>query len=259
MPRRDGMMAQNEPTSPGVLPRPRGHSRLAAGLAALTLGSAATFGLLHAGTVLVVNVPVAAPDAIVSLASHEWERLPVTARLACQFPKSRVILTLPPYASRNNCHDCSNRLQTLMTYGVRRDRIAIVPITQSSTYGEALAVRDYMRRTGLRSLLIVTSTYHTHRALATFRAALEGNGAVVGVMPADQQTYARPSRWWTRPYDRWYVTYEWSAVFWYRVRHGVPIRINDVAWRQLTRLDAERARYAESRFRALALNQSVAV
>ena len=137
-------------------------------LAAFTVGSAATIGALHAGTMLVVNAPVAAPDAIVSLASHEWERLPVAARLACQFPKSRVILTLPPYSSRNNCHDCSNRVETLVTYGIKRNRIAIVPIKQSSTYGEALAVRDYMRGAGLRSLLIVTSTYHTRRALATF-------------------------------------------------------------------------------------------
>ena len=218
-------MVKNVPVSHSRL---RGHSRLVRTLAAFTVGSAATIGALHAGTMLVVNAPVAAPDAIVSLASHEWERLPVAARLACQFPKSRVILTLPPYSSRNNCHDCSNRVETLVTYGIKRNRIAIVPIKQSSTYGEALAVRDYMRGAGLRSLLIVTSTYHTRRALATFGAALESNGVVVGVAPADQETYAHPSRWWTHPYDRWYVTYEWSAILWYRVRHDVPIAINRV-------------------------------
>jgi uncharacterized SAM-binding protein YcdF (DUF218 family) len=223
------MMAQNVHASRGPLRRLSERSWLGGGLAALTLASAATFGLLHAGTTLVVTAPVAAPDAIVSLASHEWERLPVTARLACQFPKSTVILTLPPYSSRNNCHDCSNRLATLATYGVRRDRIVIVPITQSSTYGEALAVRDYMHRSGFHSLLIVTSTYHTHRALATFRAALEGQAATVGVAPADQETYARPAKWWTRAYDRWYVTYEWSAIVWYRLRHGVPILVHHVA------------------------------
>ena len=205
----------------------RGRLRLVGVLGTLAV-TAATLGILRAGTALVVTVPVAAPDAIVSLASHEWERLPVTARLACRFPNTRVVLTLPPHVSRNNCHDCSHRVDALAGQGVARDRIVVLRVTQSSTYGEALAVRDYTRMAGLRNLLIVTSAYHTRRALATFSAVMDGHAAITGVMPADADTYARPSRWWARAYDRWYVTYEWSALIWYRLRHGVPIRIGEI-------------------------------
>ena len=47
----------------------------------------------HAGSALVVSEPLASPDAIVSLASHEWERLPAAAALARQYPEALVVLT----------------------------------------------------------------------------------------------------------------------------------------------------------------------
>jgi uncharacterized SAM-binding protein YcdF (DUF218 family) len=176
----------------------------------------------YAGTALVVSAPLSSPDAIVSLASHEWERLPAAAELARRYPRAVVVLTLPQPVNEFNCHDCFHRTERLMKAGVEMERIQIVPLTERGTFGEAVATRAFVSKHNLKSVLVVTSPYHTRRSLATFRQVLEGAAVSVGVVPASATSPARPPRWWATPYDRAYVRYEWAAVFYYWFRYGVP-------------------------------------
>ena len=168
-----------------------------------------------------MSAPLREPDAIVSLSSHEWERLPETARLAARYPASRVVLTLPESISDLNCHDCANRVARLVRMGVDRSRVQVVMLTSPGTHGEALACARFVRSTGLRKLLVVTSPYHTRRALATFRAVMADLPVHVGIQPVRATSDADPARWWRTPYDRWYVRYEWLAVIYYAIRYGV--------------------------------------
>ena len=168
--------------------------------------------------------PIDGPQVIISLASHEWERLPEAARLAVANPDAVVLLTLPQPASESNCHDCGGRIDRLRHFGVMRDRVLVVPVGRSGgTYGEAQAVADYVRAVGAKRLSIVSSPYHTRRALATFASVLRGSGVRLGIQPAQETSPAQPDRWWIAGYDRAYVLYEWSAVVYYRVKYGVPI------------------------------------
>ena len=61
------------------------------------------------------------PDAIVSLASHEWERLPEAAALARRAPKAIVVLSQPINLNAFNCHDCEHRVDRLVAAGVAAD------------------------------------------------------------------------------------------------------------------------------------------
>jgi uncharacterized SAM-binding protein YcdF (DUF218 family) len=198
--------------------RPRTFQLLAAGTTAAALMAMAIW---NAGLALVVTSSLSRTDAVVSLASHEWERLPMTARLAAENPGALVLLTLPQPSTPFNCHDCANRVDRLRHLGVDPSRIRIVPLTAGGTYGEALAVFTFARQTPMRRLVVVTSPYHTRRALATFRDRFAGTGIEVGVQPASATSPADPARWWRRPYDRWYVRYEWLALAYYAVRFGV--------------------------------------
>jgi uncharacterized SAM-binding protein YcdF (DUF218 family) len=164
------------------------------------------------GTALVVSDEIDRPDLIVSLASHEWERLPAAAQLASRYPEASVVLTLPPVVSQHRCHGCPFRADVLVSLGVARDRIRVVPLSESNTRGEARAVGAFMRANGFHRVLVVTSAYHTRRTLATFERVLQPDHDTVGVLGADVTTWAVPERWWSRPYDRWYVTYEWAAL-----------------------------------------------
>jgi hypothetical protein len=187
---------------------------LAATAAALFLGA-------HAGTALVVSRPLSDPDAIVTLASHEWERLPAATDIATKNPHALLLLTLPQMPNEYNCYDCGGRIGRLERAGVAKDRIRVLPLTSGGTHGEAIAVRDFARRSPIKRLMIVTSPYHTRRSLALFRNILAGTGTVIGITPASAKSRARPDQWWRTPYDRWYVRYEWAAIPYYFVRYGV--------------------------------------
>ena len=180
-----------------------------------------TMAIWNAGLALVVTRTLSRPDAVVSLASHEWERLPMTARVAAENPTALVLLTLPQPPTPLNCHDCANRVDRLRHLGVAPSRVRIVPLTAGGTYGEAAAAFTFARQTRIRRLVVVTSPYHTRRALATFRDRFAGAGIEVGVQPASATSPSDPARWWRTPYDRWYVRYEWAALVYYTVRFGV--------------------------------------
>jgi uncharacterized SAM-binding protein YcdF (DUF218 family) len=209
-------------SSPGTVRHKRRRRALfiAVGLTLLVLAAAA-----RAGLVLVVVVPVSAPDAIISLASHEWERLPTAARHARAHADAQVLLTVPQSVTPYNCHDCANRTARLQALGIEAERVRLLILTSGGTHGEAVATREFARREGVQRLLIVTSPYHTRRALAVFRKVFEGTGVTLGVQPAIDDSVARPGRWWSGGYDRAYVVYEWAALIYYAVKHGVPLTL----------------------------------
>jgi len=195
--------------------------RAAIGLT-LALGLLASVVVLpDAGTVLVVSHGVESPDAIISLGSHEWERLPAAAALARRFPHAWLLLTLPETVTEFNCHDCSDRVAQLERSGVDPGRIRVLPLTQPGTHGEAVATLDATHELHFRRLMIVTSPYHTRRAFATFREVLQGSGVEIGIEPVRKNSPANPAQWWRTRYDRWYVRYEWAASLYYLIRYGV--------------------------------------
>ena len=171
----------------------------------------------HAGTALVVSVPLDDPQAIVSLGSHEWERLPAAAALAKAHPKALVFLTVPKVATKYNCHDCEGRAARLVAAGVPTAQIVMLPFRVSNTRDEAVAARAECTQRGLQRLLVVTSPYHTRRTRDTFADVFAGSDVSIGVVPSSASP-ARPEQWWKAPYDRAYVRYEWAAIAYHAVK-----------------------------------------
>jgi uncharacterized SAM-binding protein YcdF (DUF218 family) len=179
------------------------------------------FGLLEIGNLLAVSEPIPSPDAIVVLGSHEWERLPVAARLARRNPKAMVLLTTPVWVTDKNCYQCNSRVDWLVRSGVARRRIAMLAHKVRNTHDEAAATYSYAATRGVRSVLVVTSAYHGRRALATFRSVFAAAPVRVGIQTALAESGAMPRRWWMGAYDRWYVAYESAAIVMYAARYGV--------------------------------------
>jgi uncharacterized SAM-binding protein YcdF (DUF218 family) len=197
----------------------RRHTRAA--LAIVAVGIPFLFLLWHAGSFLVVSRDLATPDAIVVLASHEWERLPEVARVAQRNPRATILLTQPVVPTDRNCAHCASRASWLRAIGVASNPIVLMPRRVTNTYDEAVATREYAARAHYGRVLIVTSPYHTRRALATFSTVFAGTGVNIGIRPALRTSIARPDAWLLGGYDRWYVPYEWIGLGWYAVRHGV--------------------------------------
>ncbi len=176
---------------------------------------------LRAGSALVRTREIRDPDAILMLASHEWERLPELAARAEQTPAATVLLSVPQRPTNQTCYLCADRTDWLRRLGVDSKRVTVLPRPVTSTQDEARAALEFCVQRGFRRLLVVTSPYHTRRALATFEHVFKRSGVQVGVQPASAHSAAKPTRWWTAPYDRWYVRYEWAAIGFYAVRYGI--------------------------------------
>src|SRR5688500_447600 len=67
--------------------------------------------------------------------------------------------------------------EELRKAGVPAEKIQIVPGVASSTRDEATILREYVLSQGLRSVLVVTSAYHSRRALWTLRKSFADTGA----------------------------------------------------------------------------------
>lgn len=85
----------------------------------------------------------------------------------------------------------------LAAAGVDPSRIVRLPGTVRSTHDEALALRQFLRSHPLRSVLIVTSGYHSRRALWVFRRVLADSDVRVDVEPVPPGFQSPlPDRWW---------------------------------------------------------------
>src|SRR5437879_953524 len=83
---------------------------------------------------------------------------------------------------QNNPRFVDQAADELMRRGVGADRIAIVPeVVDGGTYGEVIRLRRYARKHGLQSILVVTSAYHSRRALWTMRHVFRRSGIEIGI------------------------------------------------------------------------------
>jgi uncharacterized SAM-binding protein YcdF (DUF218 family) len=87
----------------------------------------------------------------------------------------------------------------LIKAGVPEDRIRMIPGVADTTHNEALLVKKYVANEGFRSVLVVTSSYHSRRALRTLNQAFAGTGTTVGLSVSST---APSVEWWVRP-DGW--------------------------------------------------------
>jgi uncharacterized SAM-binding protein YcdF (DUF218 family) len=93
-------------------------------------------------------------------------------------------------------------------------RSAVCPIIQNSTYGEAWHLADCLRGTGVKSVLVVTSEYHTRRALEILQKRLPDYQISIYAAP---DRYYFDQRWWQN--RQWAKTTlaEWQRYLWWRL------------------------------------------
>ncbi|HSK70296.1 MAG TPA: YdcF family protein [Pyrinomonadaceae bacterium] len=110
-------------------------------------------------------------------------------------------------------------IRELIAQGVPEDAIEVLPDEVTGTEWEAKALAGRIKEENLNSVLIVTSAYHTRRALWIFRQVLNENGvnAEIGIAhaPTGEQT-PPPFYWWLKPFG-WNVVageYVKGAAYW---------------------------------------------
>jgi uncharacterized SAM-binding protein YcdF (DUF218 family) len=105
--------------------------------------------------------------------------------------------------------------------GIPGQRLITLPQRVNSTYDEAVAVRGFVEKAGVRKVLVVTSPYHSRRALWVFRRVLEPAGVEVGIespLPGEQSPL--PGTWWLSRTGWHSVALEYVKLVYYRIMHG---------------------------------------
>lgn len=85
----------------------------------------------------------------------------------------------------------------------------------ASTYDEAKAVRAFSREQGGKSIIIVTSKWHSRRTYLTFKSVFKHeNGISMMMFPSPYDTY-NPDAWWKSETDVELVFREYLRLFYY--------------------------------------------
>ena len=133
---------------------------------------------------LVVSAPLEKADALIVLGGEPLARPTEAGRLYKQGVSSKVFITGVGDAARNR--------QVLIGAGVPASKIATEP-KATTTYENAVLLKPMLESAKVQTALIVTSPFHTRRALATFRKVMPD--ITFGVTDAS-------IGWWGRPEGR---------------------------------------------------------
>lgn len=177
-----------------------------------------------AARALIVSAELERAGALVVLSGSGAyvERAGLAAQLFKEGRAPKVILTsdtmIGPWSQEEQRNPTFTERATdeLQRAGVPLERIEILPQPVASTYDEAVVLRQWAVSRGLRSILVVTSGYHSRRALWTLRRVFEGSGVEVGLVPvAPGQQVPGPAVWWLKPFGWRMVALEYLKIIYY--------------------------------------------
>jgi uncharacterized SAM-binding protein YcdF (DUF218 family) len=209
-----------------------GRMRARSRLRVVLLGAAALLVLWPvvawgAARMLIVKKEMPAADAIVVLSGSATyvERTSWAAKLYRENKAPLVIVTdeklLSPWseAEQRNPFFYELAVRELERQGVPAQSIQIVSDIGAGTFQECARIRAVANQQGLHRLLLVTSGYHTRRALWSITHAAETNlDFGVDGPPAGWLTPA-PSTWWTSRWGWKMVAGEYVKLVYYRLQY----------------------------------------
>jgi uncharacterized SAM-binding protein YcdF (DUF218 family) len=205
--------------------RPRAAPRVwRAAAAVIVLWPFAAWGAARG---LVARAEVGRADALVVLSGSAAyrERAAEAARLYREGRAPLVLLTDDGMrggwseAEQRNPRFVELAAAELARGGVPAESVRVLDGRPTNTHDEAESVRAYADAIGLRSLLVVTSSHHSRRALWTWRRVFRGSGVEVGLEPAEGERTPGAWSWWLSS-DGWrQVGGEYVKMAYYAARY----------------------------------------
>ena len=177
---------------------------------------------------LIVEKPLEKADAILILSGSSvyLERTQKAALVYKQGVAPRVLLTDDGgragwlRAEQRNPKFVELARNNLIARGVPPENIEILAAQVSGTIDEAEALRVKIKQANWKSILIVTSAYHTRRSLWTFEKILEDENVQIGIVspPTGEQT-PPPFYWWLTMKGWSSVAAEYVKIVYYRLNY----------------------------------------
>lgn len=181
-----------------------------------------------AARVLIVRTDLSKADAVVVLGGSSTfvERTRYAAEIYNEGRVSQILLTNDGQqggwsnADQRNPYFVERAGRELEAAGVPEDKVDALPQVVTSTYEEAVLLRQYAYAHGIRSILIVTSAYHSRRAFWTLHKVFNGSGVELGIAspPTGLQT-PLPATWWLHLTGWQMVAGEYVKIGYYHIRY----------------------------------------
>ena len=175
---------------------------------------------------LIVEKPLERADAILILSGSgvHLERTHKAALVYKQGVVPKILLTDDGERAgwskieRRNPKFAEVARNDLIAAGIAPENIEILPRQVSGTIDEAEALRGKIQETGWKSVLIVTSPYHTRRSLWIFDKVLKNDDVQIGIVsPAPGEQSPLPFVWWLTS-KGWYLVageYVKAVYYWF--------------------------------------------
>jgi len=177
---------------------------------------------------LIIQAPLEKADAIIVLsgsASYR-ERTREAAKLLLNGHSQRILITNDttpgPWSSadQRNLFFYERSFRELRAAGIPEDSIEVLPQPVTNTKDEAEVARRYAEEHQLRSILVVTSPYHSRRALWTFSRVFRATSIQVGlVSPSPGVQSPRPATWWLSVKGWRLVPTEYVKMIYYVIKY----------------------------------------
>lgn len=185
------------------------------GLIALGLGVATALGLgWLAAPLLVVRDPLPTrADAIVVIGGdHKPERVALAVDLFRRGIAPVVLISagVEVIEGDRTVREAEVMIRQAVEQGLPREAILVEDWSQT-TIGNATETLGFADRLGWRSLILVTSSYHSRRAGVIFHARLDA-ALSISVQPAPQT--GCPPCWALTPADLEIAVYEYRNLLW---------------------------------------------
>jgi hypothetical protein len=177
---------------------------------ALLAGALVSLGR-QAGSFLIIDTPHPS-DAILVLAGETDRRPKRALELFAQGYGRHIVLDVPTNAKVYEFTEielAQRYIQDLQPAA----SVSVCPIDGLSTKDESKDAEKCLEREGAKSVLIVTSDFHTRRALDVFRREFPGHEYSVA---ASRNAEGFGNRWWT--HRQWAKTFvdEWLRLIWWK-------------------------------------------
>ncbi len=190
--------------------------RLLKCLALIALMAAVVFffheiALTKAAEMLVKKDEMKPADVIVILAGEQEERLLHGIRLFREdwSGKDRIIMAGGPLVWKYTW--AALMKEQAVSLGIPGNKILLADKSRT-TEEDALYTREILRENGYKSLILVTSPYHSKRAALIFRRVLGSEYKIISA-PAEESWF-EIDEWWKRRRDRSIVLSEFSKYLW---------------------------------------------
>ncbi len=177
-----------------------------------------------AAHVLIVHVEIQRADVIVVLggSSTYMERTHKAAQLWREGRAPKILLTNDGLRGgwsneeRRNPYFVERAKRELLQQGVNENAIEVAPEIVGSTQDEAILLREILPEQNIRSVLIVTSPYHTRRALRVMKHAFRDTSIEIGITsPPTGEQSPNPLFWWLSLPGWRYVAGEYMKLAYY--------------------------------------------